>query len=189
MRFKSNATVRITATRTAGDTRITSELVLQPTNVGALWRELNWMLRAPHLFDAHLRLTHGNLAWVVRQLIDVEQRALHLLRGIALQHVHRHAAALGINNRRTALLELVANRHYSISLIGGSRRRRGESEFTNRRLKLLARNAMREHSQFRELTSFMPVVVISARCLIPLRWNKCAVHGAANRLVVHLCDC
>jgi hypothetical protein len=40
----------IAAARTAGDAGIASELVLQPTDVGVLWRKLNGMLGACHLF-------------------------------------------------------------------------------------------------------------------------------------------
>ena len=178
----------IATTRTAGDAGIASELVLQPTDVGVLWRKLNGMLGARHLFDSHLRFTHRNLAWVVRQLIDVEQRALHLLGGVALQHMHWNAASLGIHNRRAALLELIANRDHSVSLIGSSRCCRREPEFANRRLKLLARDAMREDAQLREMADFTFVVVIGTRCLIPLRWDKRAADRSADELAIHLGD-
>ena len=128
----------IAATRTAGDAGIASELMLQSTDVGVLWRKLNRVLGAPHLFDPRLRLTHGDLAWVVWQLIDVQECTLHLLGGVALKHMYRYAASLSVNNRRTALLELIADRYNSIGLIGCSSCGCWQPELANHRLKLLA---------------------------------------------------
>ena len=101
------------------------------------------MLRALYLVNPHLRLAHRDLSRIVWQLINVKECALHLLRGVALQHMHRYAASLSIHNRRAALLELIANRHHGISVIGGASCSCGESQFANRRLKLLARDAVR----------------------------------------------
>lgn len=177
----------IAAARATGDTRVSSKLVLQPTDVGALWRELNWMLCASHLFDPRLRLAHCNLPRVMWQLIDVEERALHLLRGIALQHMYWNAASFGIHNRRSSLLELVTNCHHGVGIIGGSRRGRGESELTNRRFQLLARDPVRQDAQLRKLADFA-LIIIGVRCLIPLRWNKRTTYCSPDRLVIHFGD-
>jgi len=185
--FKSNASMWITATGTTSDTRVSSELVLKPTNVGVLWRKLNRVLCASHLFDPRLCLAHRDLAWVVRQLIDVEQCALHLLGGVALEHMHRNSASLGIHNRRATLLELIADRYNSIGLIGCSRCSCWEPELTNHRLELLARDSVREDSQLWELADFA-LIIIGARRLIPLCWNQCTAHRSSDRLVIHLGD-
>ena len=177
----------IAATRTAGDSGIASELMLQSTDVGVLWRKLNRVLRAPHLFDPRLRLAHRDLSRVVRQLIDIKERALHLLGGVALQHMHRNAASLSIHNRRATLLELITDRYNGIGLIGCSRCSCWEPELTNHRLELLARDSVREDSQLRELTDFA-LIIIGARRLIPLCWNQCTTHRSSDRLVIHLGD-
>ena len=177
----------ISAARTAGDTRVTGELMLEATDVRILRRQLDRMLGALHLFDPHLRLAHRDLSWIVWQLIDVQERALHLLGGIALQHVHRHATSLSVNNRRAALLELIANRHHGIRFIGSSRGGCWESQFSNRCLKLLARDAMCQHPQLRQLTYFA-LVVIGVWCLIPLRGYERTAHRSPDRLVIHLRD-
>ena len=66
----------IAAARTAGDTCIAGELVLQPTDVGVLWRKLDWMLRALHLVDPHLRLAH-RLLKIFNQRIQVGRTEAH----------------------------------------------------------------------------------------------------------------
>ena len=69
----------IAAAGTAGDTRVSGELMLQATNVGALRCKFNRVLCALHLVNPHLCFAHGDLSWIVRQLIDVKKCALHLL--------------------------------------------------------------------------------------------------------------
>lgn len=96
------------------------------------------MLRALHLFDPQLRLAHRDLSWVMWQLVDVQERALHLLRGVALQHMHWNAASFSLHDRRATLFELIPNGHHGICLIGGACGGRGEAELSNRCLELLA---------------------------------------------------
>ena len=177
----------IPAARTTGDTGVSSELVLESTDVGVLWRKLNRMLGALHLLDPHLRLAHRDLPWIVRQLIDIQEGPLHLLGSVALQHMHRHATSLGLNDRRAALLELIANCHHRVGLISGARGGRWETEFTNGRLKLLARDAVRQDSELWELTD-LALIIISVRRLIPLSGHKCTAHRSSDRLVIHLRD-
>ena len=142
------------------------------------------MLRALHLFDPHLRLAHRDLSRVMWQLIDIKEGALHLLGGIALQHMDRHATALGIYYWRAALFELIPNCHHGVCLISGTCGGCWESELANRSLELLARDAVRQDAQLRELANFSHLV-IGVWCLIPLSWNQSTVHRSADRLVVH----
>ncbi len=145
------------------------------------------MLCALHLFDTRLCLAHGNLSRIVGQLIDVEERALHLLGGIALEHMYRNPASFSIHNRRAALFELIANCDHGVGIIGGSRRGCWESEFANRRLQLLTRDPMRQDAQLRKLVDFT-LIIIGVWCLIPLRWNQCATYCSSDRFVIHVGD-
>jgi len=96
-----------------------------------------------------------------------------------------NATALGIDNGRTTLLELVANRHHRVGLIGGACGGCWKSEFTNRRFKLLARDAVCQDAQLRKLTDFA-LIIICGRCLIPLRGYERAAHRSTDGLVIHV---
>jgi hypothetical protein len=50
--------VRIPTARTAGDTRISGELVLHLSDVGTLWRELHGVPCTSNLVNAELRLAN-----------------------------------------------------------------------------------------------------------------------------------
>lgn len=98
-----------------------------------------------------------------------------------------HATSFRVNNRRAALLEFIANRHYCIGLISGAHGSCGKSEFTNRRLKLLARNSVRQYAQLWELCD-AALIIIGVRRLIPLGGHKCTTYRSADRLMIHLRD-
>ena len=128
----------IPPSRTAGDVRLAGELMLQSTDEGALRCKFNGVCRPHHLLHPRRRFTKRHLAWIVWKIIECQECALHLRRGVGLQDVDRYATALRFHKLHAPLLELVPNRHHRVCILRATRGARRKSKFANRDLKLLA---------------------------------------------------
>jgi hypothetical protein len=58
LRLEANAAMWVTTARTAGDASVTSDLMLDLSDVGTLWGELHGMTCTSNLVYAELRLTN-----------------------------------------------------------------------------------------------------------------------------------
>src|SRR5436189_5583 len=71
-------------------------LVLEPPDVGVLWRQLDRLRRGQHRFDGVLGLAQRGFPRVDLEREDRGQARLHLRDRIALEHVDRHGPVLGL---------------------------------------------------------------------------------------------
>ena len=58
MGLEANAAMRVATARTAGDTGVTSDLMLDLSDVGTLWGELHGMTCTSNFINAELHLTN-----------------------------------------------------------------------------------------------------------------------------------